>query len=78
LGRFLKDFWDHRFGLGLSPFNKLLLEIKFCYSVPPNSPGETETQPEKINSLGLIYRNNLIRVCKYEVKSFSKAAGLHF
>jgi hypothetical protein len=74
LGWFLKDTWDHRDTLTLAPFRQLVLEMNYCRSVGSairvNSPEETKAEHEKVYSVGLMYRNNLMRACKHKIKSF--------
>ncbi|KAJ7125914.1 hypothetical protein C8R44DRAFT_668229 [Mycena epipterygia] len=66
LGFLLQDLWKHsQHSFGLIPYNELIEQIASCLSIPGHTVGseeEAEAQHEKLQTLGLHYRNHLIRV----------------
>jgi hypothetical protein len=67
LGFFLLDLWQHsQHSFGLIPYKQVIKQIASCLSIPGCTVGskeEAEAQHEKLQTLGLYYRNHLIRVC---------------
>lgn len=73
LGWFMKDFWDHpSHQFGTTPYLRLVREIISCLTVNlvVGSPEEFKAQCEKVYTLGLMYRNHLMRVCKFNIKPY--------
>lgn len=73
LGFLLQDLWTHnRHSFGLIPYKNLITHIVSCLSIPGIAVGseeEAEAQHEKLQALGLHYRNHLIRVCSSGIHS---------
>ncbi|KAJ7166287.1 hypothetical protein C8R43DRAFT_1162659 [Mycena crocata] len=76
LGFLLQDLWQHsQHSFGVIPYKELIKEIASCLSVPGytvNSEEEAEQQHDELQSLGLHYRNHLIRVFRSNGGSISK------
>ncbi|KAJ6556459.1 hypothetical protein B0H19DRAFT_1152648 [Mycena capillaripes] len=66
LGFFLLDLWQHsQHSFGLIPYKQVIKQIASCLSIPGCTVGSKEeaaAQHEKLQTLGLYYRNHLIRV----------------
>ncbi|EGO29879.1 hypothetical protein SERLADRAFT_445648 [Serpula lacrymans var. lacrymans S7.9] len=71
LGFSLRDFWDHNsehLFVSTIAYEHLLLDIRSCFSVDGVAVGskeEEEAQHAKVYKLGLHYRNNLMRVFRF-------------
>ncbi|KAJ7083336.1 hypothetical protein B0H15DRAFT_889211 [Mycena belliarum] len=66
LGFLLQDLWQHsQHSFALIPYREVIKKIASCLSIPEHTVGseeEAEAQHEKLQALGLHYRNHLIRV----------------
>lgn len=73
LGFLLQDLWEHsQHSFGLIPYKEFIEQIASCLSIPGHTVGseeEAEAQHEKLQALGLHYRNHLIRVCSSYIHS---------
>ncbi|KAH9930257.1 uncharacterized protein B0H18DRAFT_1116953 [Fomitopsis serialis] len=66
LGFLVQDLWQHsQHSFGVIPYKEIIKQIASCLSIPGHTVGseeEAEAQHEKLQALGLYYRNHIIRV----------------